>query len=177
MFQLKAVADTLTGARFLLGLYVVWLGMSNGAEALPAAALTLLVAWISDVLDGPLARRDSRQRHTWIGDHDLEADLAVALGVWVYLALAGFVSAHLALIYGVAAAAMLWHYGSAPLAWGLQALPYAAMIWVSVQRVPPYGLLLLTFTGLVVVLTWPRFPQRVLPEFLSGIRDLPRRRA
>jgi hypothetical protein len=123
-----------------------------------------------------LARRDSRDRQTWIGDHDLEADLAVAVGVWVYLALAGFISTRLALIYGVASAATLWHFASAPLAWGLQALPYGAMIWTSAQHVPPFGLLLLIFPGLVVVVTWPRFPQRVLPEFLNDMRDLLRRR-
>lgn len=172
IFQPKAMADTLTGARFLLALYLFWLGINSGTDALPAASMTLLVAWISDLSDGPLARRDSRRRHTWIGYHDL----AVALGVWVYLALGGFISAHLALIYGVAAAVTLWYFGSSPLAWGLQALPYAAMIWTSARHVPPYGMLLLTFPVFVAVVTWPRFPQRVLPEFLAGMRDLLRRR-
>lgn len=177
MLQAKTLADTLTGARFLLGLYLLWLGMQKGSEALPTAALMLLVAWITDLLDGPLARRDLRRRHTWIGDHDLEADLAVALGTWLYLALAGFISFFLAAAYGAFGAAALWQFGSAPLAWGLQALPYGAMIWTALRHMPPYGLLLVTWVGLLVAITWPRFPQQMLPEFLNTMRNLRRRRS
>ena len=85
------MADALTSVRFVLGLYLVWLGLYSGPEGVATAALTLLTAWVTDVLDGPLARRDARGLHTWIGDHDLEADLTVALGIWVYLSLAGFI--------------------------------------------------------------------------------------
>jgi len=135
------------------------------------AALTLLVAWATDVLDGPLARRDPRDIRTWIGDHDLEADVTVALGVWIYLTLAGFLSPWLAVAYVLAAAAALWHLDSTHLAWGVQALPYGAMIWTSW----PCGLLLVAWIGLVVVVTWPRFPRHTLPEFLNGMRSLWRR--
>lgn len=176
MLRTKTLADTLTGARFLLALYLLWLGLHSGPEAVATAALILLVSWISDLLDGPLARRDPRRRQTWIGDHDLEADLAIALGIWAYLALAGFISFYVAVAYGAAGAAALWHFGSAELAWGLQALPYGAMIWTALRVVPTYGLLLVTWIGVVLVTTWPRFPQRILPEFLNAMRDLLRRR-
>lgn len=175
MVGIKTLADTLTSARFMLGLYLTYLGWRDGAEAVAPATLTLLVAWATDVLDGPLARRDPRGIHTWIGDHDLEADMTVALGVWIYLALAGFLSAWLAVAYGLAAAVALWHFGSAHLAWGVQALPYGAMIWTAWRTAPIFGLLLVAWIGLVVVATWPRFPQCVLPEFLDGMRDLRRR--
>lgn len=174
MVGIKTIADTLTSARFLLGFYLIWLGLRRGPEAMATAASTLLVAWITDVLDGPLARRDPRHIRTWIGDHDLEADVTVALGVWTYLALAGFLSLWLALAYVVAAAAALWHFGSIHLAWGVQALPYGAMIWTAWRTVPPYGLLLMAYVSFVVVVTWPRFPQRAL-EFIKGMRDLLRR--
>lgn len=172
MVGIKTLADMLTGARFLLGLYLVWLGLRGGPEVVTAAVLTLLVAWITDVLDGPLARRDPRDIHSWIGDHDLQADMTVALGVWVYLTLAGFLSAWLAVAYMLSAVAALWHFGSLHLAWGVQALPYGAMIWTAWRVAPPYGLLLVAWIGLVLVATWPRFPRRVLPEFLAGMRDL-----
>ena len=175
MVGIKTLADTLTGARFLLGFYLVWLGLRDEAAAIAVAALTLLVAWATDVLDGPLARRDPRGIHTWIGDHDLEADMTVALGVWIYLALAGFLSAWLAVAYVLAAAVALWHFGSAHLAWGVQALPYGAMIWTAWRTAPIFGLLLVAWIGLVVVVTWPRFPRQTLPEFLAGMRDLWRR--
>ena len=175
MVGIKTVADTLTSVRFLLGLVLMWLGWQKGPEAIRSATLTLLVAWATDVLDGPLARRDPRGIHTWIGDHDLEADMMVALGAWVYLALSGFLSPWLAVAYVLAAAAALWHFGSAHLAWGVQALPYGAMIWTAWRVMPPYGVLLVAWIGLVVVATWPRFPQHTLPEFLGGMRNLWRR--
>jgi phosphatidylglycerophosphate synthase len=176
MVGTKTLADVLTSVRFVLGLYLVWLGRQRGPEAIVPATLTLLVAWTTDALDGPLARRDPRGIRTWIGDHDLEADLAVALGVWVYLTLAGFLVPWLAVAYVLAVGVALGHSGSAHLAWGVQALPYGVMIWTALRTAPAYGLLLLVWIGLVVVATWPRFPRQTMPEFLNGMRNLwPRR--
>jgi phosphatidylglycerophosphate synthase len=172
MVGIKTLADTLTSVRFLLAFYLVWLGWQKGPQAIGSAALTLLVAWITDVLDGPLARRDPRGIRTWIGDRDLEADMAVALGVWIYLMLAGFLSPWLAGIYLMVTAVALWRLGTAHLAWGVQALPYGAMIWTSWRTAPVFGLLLVAWLGLVVVATWPRFPRETVPEFLNGVRAL-----
>jgi phosphatidylglycerophosphate synthase len=176
MLQAKTLADTLTGGRFLLAFYLLWLGLQNDPAAIAPATLALLLAWISDVLDGPLARRDLYRRHTWIGDHDLAADLAVALGTWLYLALAGFVPFVPAVAYAAAASAAVWHFGSVPLAWGVQALPYAAMIWTALRLVPPHGWLLVTWIAVVLLATWPRFPRQILPDFLNGMRALLARR-
>jgi cardiolipin synthase len=176
MVGIKTLADTLTGVRFLLAFYLVWLGWQKGAGAIASAALALLIAWATDVLDGPLARRDPRGIRTWIGDRDLEADTAVALGVWIYLMLAGYLSPWLAGSYLVVAAVALWRFGSAQLAWGLQALPYGAMIWTSWRTAPLYGLLLVAWIGLVIVATWPRFPRQTVPDFLNGVRGLWRQR-
>jgi cardiolipin synthase len=175
VLQTKTLADTLTGARFLLGLYLVWLGMHSGPRGMATATLTLLVAWVTDVLDGPLARRDPRRRHTWVGDHDLEADLAVGLGVWSYLALAQFIPHLVALAYVAIAVAALLRIGTAPLAWGLQALPYGAMIWTAWRVVSPLGWVLVLWIGVVLVATWPRFPKQMLPEFLAGMASLLKR--
>jgi phosphatidylglycerophosphate synthase len=172
MVGIKTLADTLTSMRFLLAFYLIWLGWKKGPEAIGSAALTLLVAWVTDVLDGPLARRDPRGIRTWIGDRDLEADMMVALGVWIYLTLAGFLSPWLAGVYLVVVAVALWRLGSAQLAWGVQALPYGAMIWTSWRTAPVCGLLLVAWIGLVIVATWPRFPRQTVPEFLNGVRGL-----
>ena len=176
MVGAKTLADTLTGVRLLLAFFLVWLGWQKGSEAIGSAALILLVAWVTDVLDGPLARRDPRGIRTWIGDRDLEADMAVALGVWIYLVLAGFLSPWLAGLYLVVTAVALWRLGTAQLAWGVQALPYGAMIWTAWRTVPACGLLLVTYLGLVIVATWPRFPRETVPEFLNGVRGLWRQR-
>lgn len=176
MVGTKTLADALTGLRFVLGFSLMWLGWWQGPEAIVTAALILLAAWTSDALDGPLARRDPRDIHTWIGDRDLAVDLTVALGVWVYLALSGFLHPWLALAYLVVAAVVLWRLGSDHLAWGLQALPYGAMIWTTLREAPVYGYLLVAWVVVVVAATWPRFPRQTLPGFLNGMRDLWHRR-
>ena len=50
------------------------------------------------------------------------------------------------------------------------------LLWLGLHSgpevVPPHGLLLVTWVALVLIATWPRFAQQVLPEFLNGMRDL-----
>jgi len=43
------------------------------------------VAWTSDWLDGPLARRSKSGQQTWLGRHDLEADLAIMLALAIVM--------------------------------------------------------------------------------------------
>ena len=109
---MKTVAGVRTGRRAILELWLMWLGWQGGANAVNSASLKLLASWATDVLDGPAARSDPRHLRSWIGDHDLEADTQVALGVVVYLALAGFVSLWLAVAYLAMSAAALRHFGS-----------------------------------------------------------------
>jgi phosphatidylglycerophosphate synthase len=172
MVGTKTLADTFTGVRFLLAFYLMWLGWQEGPEAIVPATLTLLVAWTTDALDGPLARRDPRDITTWIGERDLEADVAIGLGVCVYLTLAGLLSPWLTVAYTLVAAAALWRFESDQMAWGVQALPYGMMIWTSWQLAPTYGLLLVAWILLAVVATWPRFPRSTVPDFLDGMRSL-----
>ncbi|MGQ9553711.1 MAG: CDP-alcohol phosphatidyltransferase family protein [Anaerolineae bacterium] len=169
---MKTIADMLTGMRAILGLWLMWLGWQGGADAVNSASLTLLASWATDVLDGPAARSDPRHLRSWIGDHDLEADMLVALGVVIYLALAGFVSLWLAVVYLIMSAMALRHFGSVHLGWALQAPPYGAMIWTAWRVAPTYGAALVIWIIGVVVVTWPRFPKKVVPEFINGMRAL-----
>jgi len=173
---MKTIADMLTGMRAILGLWLIWLGWQGGAKAISSASLALLASWATDVLDGPAARSDPRHLRSWIGDHDLAVDMLVALGVVVYLALAGFVSLWLAGVYLVTSALALRHFDSVHLGWVLQAPPYGAMIWTALRVVPTYGLALVIWIIGVVIVTWPRFPKQVVPEFITGMRALKLRR-
>jgi hypothetical protein len=172
MVSTKTLADALTALRFGLAWNILRLGMSEGADALSTVTMVLLLAWITDVLDGPLARRDPTGRHTWIGDRDLEVDISVSIGVLTYLVLAGFVSPTIALGYGLGCAVLLGQTRSRHLAWAVQAPPYAAIILFALRDVPNYGLIAVGYVVLIVVATWPRFPRVVVPQFLAGVRDL-----
>ena len=46
------------------------------------------------------------------------------------------------------------------------------MIWTALRLVPSHGFLLVTWIAVVLLATWPRFPQQVLPDFLNGMRAL-----
>lgn len=177
MVSTKTVADLLTVVRFCLAGFMVWIGGQGGAGALPTVVIVLILAWMTDVLDGPLARRDPLARRTWIGDRDLEADMSVGLAVLAYLTLAGYLTLKVAIGYVVICVALVWYFRSPHLGWAIQAPPYFGLICAALRDAPGYGLAVLGYIALVIVVTWPRFPQMVVPEFLEGMRNLAKSRA
>ncbi len=172
MITTKTLADILTASRFGLAWVLLWLGISRGAAGLPSAVVILIIAWTTDVLDGPLARKDLSNRQTWIGDHDLEIDMSVSLGGLTFLVLAGYLAAWVAVSYVIICLIMLWLFRSQELAWAVQAPPYAAMMFIALRHAPIYGLAIVAYLIVIIIATWPRFPQVTLPQFLSGIRNL-----
>jgi cardiolipin synthase len=177
MENTKPIADILTSVRALVGVLILWEGICCGAAALGAASLLLLLAWATDLMDGPLARHDPRHIQTWIGEHDLEADISVALGVWLFLGLGGYISLTIAIGYLALCAALLLATRSRHMGWAVQAIPYATIILVdlSMPQFRTYGILLVAWVIGVVIVTWPRFPQKTLPEFLNGMKNLGRK--
>jgi phosphatidylglycerophosphate synthase len=174
MFRLKAIADALTWFRFALGPGLVALGAWGGAGAIDLAARAVLAGWASDALDGPLARRDPKASPSWIGRNDLLVDVCFSLGVWLYLALSGWVSPTGAGIYVLLAALAIWQTRSVQLAWGVQALPYAGMGVVALRVVPRVGWMYVAYVVGVVAITWPRIPRRIgifVRALLRGFRS------
>jgi len=172
MIDVKTVADTLTAGRFLLALLIFWLGLRVGRPALPTVTLALVLGWVSDVADGTLARRARNQRHTWLGDNDLSVDVCVALGLLGYLTLSGYVSIAIALSYVSMTGALVWRFRSRSLAMAAQAPVYLIVLYLALRDAPLYGALAVGWILLVTVVTWPRFPEMVVPEFLQGMREL-----
>ena len=165
----RVVADGLTIVRFFLGLMLVWLSVW-GIRALAVATGVVWACWATDVLDGPIARR-SPGHPSWVGRHDLVADVTVAAGAWVYLTGAGCVPLSVAVGYALLVAAIWWWSQSPYVGWGAQAIPYAAMLWVALRWVRWLGVFLVGWLLLVVVVTWPRFPHKTA-EFLRGMKAL-----
>jgi phosphatidylglycerophosphate synthase len=173
MLVAKQVADAFTVARGLVALLLVLLGLTHGADGLPLAAWLMIAAWTSDSLDGPIARSSRIRYRTWVGDHDLEVDMAVAGGLLIYLLAAGYVDLRLAGIYLLIWALIFWRWG-VPSALGMlvQAPIYGWFIWVAVRDAPAAGWWLVGWILLAVVLTWPRFPKEIVPGFLAGMREV-----
>lgn len=174
MLDVKTVADTLTAGRFFIALGILWLGLRVGQPALPTVTVALVLGWASDVLDGALARRDPHQRHTWLGDKDLNVDVCVALGLLCYLTFSSYVSPAIAVSYILMTGALIWRFRSRALAMAAQAPVYAILLYLALRDAPTYGVLAVGWILLTVIVTWPRFPKTVVPEFLQGMRELGR---
>jgi cardiolipin synthase len=172
MIRVKALADTLTVSRVLLGLFILWLGVTGGRDALSVATTLLILAWLTDLLDGAVARRDRSGRQTWVGEHDLQADMSVGLGVLGYLTFAGFLPPWAGVSYLLISAVLLWITRSGAVGMAVQALPYGLMLYLAMRHAPLVGSVAIAYLLSVVIVTWPRFPKQTVPSFLRGMRDL-----
>lgn len=173
MVATKRIADIVTFGRLGLGIVLVWLGLSGGAQALPLAAWLMILAWTADSLDGPLARRSQVHYATWIGEHDLWVDMAVATGLLVFMLAGGFVDPSVAMVYLLIWALAFWRWG-VPRELGeiYQAPIYAWFIYTALISAPSSGWLLIGWILIAVVITWPKFPRVIVPAFLEGMRQM-----
>jgi hypothetical protein len=173
MIVAKQVADLLTGLRVVLAFSFVVVGVTQGVESLPLAIWMLIVCWVTDCLDGLLARRSSRQYHTWLGDNDLGVDMVVSVGLLIYIIETGFLTVAQGVVYGLVWGVVFLRVGI-PRSLGMlfQAPIYGVFLYISLQEhfYPAYWMLI--FIVVMVVGTWPRFPQEVIPGFLSGMNNI-----
>lgn len=172
MIVAKQIADIITAARGLVALVLIWLGSSQGADGLPIAVWLMLADWTGDAIDGPISRRSSIRYHTWIGDHDLEIDMSVSIGLLFYLLQAGYFSIWIVVGYLLLWGVYFWRQGGIPHAPGMlfQTPVYTWFAYLALRDAPQIGWLILVFIASVIVLTWPRFPKVIIPNFLNEIR-------
>lgn len=169
----KRIADSLTFLRVVVAALLGWLGLSQGSAGLSKAVFLLLLAWTSDALDGPLARRSSHREQSWIGKHDLEVDMIAACGLLSFMIFAGYVTAWVGLGYALAGLILFW-LTRFPRSLGMlfQAPIYGWFIWTAYANGGWFGWLPIIWITTAVLITWPRFPQKVVPEFISGVQNL-----
>ena len=173
MIVAKQVADIITSARALIAVYLVWLGIVRGADSLGLVAWVMLANWIGDILDGRIARQSRVQYRTWIGEKDLEVDMTVSAGLLIYMLGAGFVPIGATCIYILVWGIYFLCLGVIPSSFGMlfQAPIYAWFIWVALQDAPQAGWAIIIFIGCAMALTWPHFPNEMVPGFLHGLRS------
>lgn len=173
MIVAKQVADFITIVRGVLGIYIAWLGISAGEETLSLAVWLMIIAWSGDALDGPIARRSRVSYHTWIGDHDLHFDIFVSGGLLVYMIGTGYLTIPVIGVYLLIWLLIFWRWGlERSLGMLVQAPIYAWFIWVAMHDAPAAGWWIIAWIAVMIVITWPRFPQEVVPGFLNGMRGL-----
>jgi phosphatidylglycerophosphate synthase len=171
MLVAKQVADLITYSRGMMAFILAGLGLLIGKDALPLAAWLMIADWCGDMMDGPIARRSRVQYHTWIGDHDLLVDMTVSVGLLVFMLGAGYVSGWLGVSYLLVWALYFTRCGLIPAPGMLfQAPIYFWFIVITLRYTTGFGVLSIVLILAAVILTWPKFPQVVVPGFLDGMR-------
>lgn len=172
MLSAKQVADLVTWFRALLGLGLVWLGLTEGEQGLSKAVWIMIIDWTADTLDGKIARREKGYYHTWIGDHDLEVDMAISAGLLIYMITSGFVNVWIASIYVLIWTYIFWRWRQAKVLGMISQAPiYGYFIWITVTRLPSVGVWIIVWIVVAIIITWPQFPQKVVPGFINGLRE------
>ena len=171
---MKKLADSLTGSRFVLASLITWTASTSSPETgILALVLLTLLAWTSDVLDGPLARRAAVPRQTWLGAHDLEADLSLVLALVFSMAM--WRGAPAVLLAGIILAGVLGRlvfHSLAPVKLGM-GLVYGLFI-IMVWRIKPVlGGTILAWIAVAALLNSSRARAQVT-IFLSECRKITR---
>jgi hypothetical protein len=173
MLDAKVVADLITATRGLLGFVIIWLGLTQGEGALPTVVLIMLLDWTGDFVDGGIAHRSRRPRHTLIGDSDIYIDLFVSLCLGIYLIGAGFVGLAFGFWYVIGWTLVLWRFGlDRNLIMLIQTPIYLYFILTAVRIVPESGNWLVVWVLTAVAINWRRFSHEIIPKFLEGMRSL-----
>lgn len=92
--MVKRVADILTATRLVLAVAIIFVAVFAGQKRtglMDTVLLLVLVGWTSDMFDGRLARKDTTDTKTFIGEADLAVDLILDVAALFFFAAAGFV--------------------------------------------------------------------------------------
>ncbi len=168
----KQLADLITLLRGVLAAIFVWLGITQRADGMPLAVVLLIANWTGDSIDGALARQSGLIQQTWIGDHDLEIDMLISVGLMGFMVAAGLLSWQVASLYLILWLLIFWRYGSVrSLGMLFQAPIYGWFIWVALRHESQVGWWLIAWIVIAIIVTWPKFPKVIIPGFLGGMRD------
>ncbi len=159
-------ADTLTLARVPLA---VLLALATSTGRWVPAAVILVCGWITDTLDGILARRVPGT--TRLGPWDAIVDGILGLGLIVGLGVGGYVPVTwliLALVLG----GLLLTVRSLASGMLLQAMAYGWFLWILAIEEKDALVLVLAAIGLAAVTYGHRIPRVLLPRFFADVARL-----
>jgi hypothetical protein len=173
MLDAKLVGDLITASRGILGLIIAWLGLTQGADALPAVVLLMLFDWTGDFVDGTIAHRSRHPRRTRIGDSDIYIDLFVSICLGIFLVNAGYVGFTIGFWYAIGWMLLLWRFGLDRNLLMLAQTPiYLWFIIVAVRLVPGMGYWLVIWVAVALTINWRRFSKDIVPRFVAGIASM-----
>ncbi|MFQ6082358.1 MAG: CDP-alcohol phosphatidyltransferase family protein [Candidatus Aminicenantia bacterium] len=137
----RRIADFLTGLRLVIAGFILFLGFSFGAEALASVSLLFLIGWTTDSLDGYFARRDYSRYRSWLSEHDRLVDTIMILSGWIYLAVSGYITQWIALLYPLGATAIIYKFPSKAVLSIVEVIPVLRIPMVTLAQHPLLGYL------------------------------------
>jgi phosphatidylglycerophosphate synthase len=168
---MKRLADLLTVSRFLLSLSIMAFGVLGGRETLPTVLMLVPMAWMTDALDGPLARRARPLRTTWIGELDFPIDVFMVVALLSYLTAIGVVPWQGALVYLAVATISVLCLREQAVALAFMAPVDALFLHTGWRFAPTETRLVFIYLAAVLILDWRRFCY-VVSVFIGGMRKL-----
>lgn len=94
----ELIPDILTVSRLFFGIVIGLMGPYLGKEGIRVVIFLLLTGWITDVLDGKIARGNNK-RKTWVGENEIRFDSFMLIGLIVYLGYSRFIPVWLSVSY------------------------------------------------------------------------------
>jgi len=163
---MNTLADTMTALRCVFVLIILYAGVVQGSvEGLATAVLLTILAWVTDVLDGMLARKATQPTH--LGPWDLIADLGLTLSLTASLVAWGALPLLLAAaILAVAGVSTRAFHAMAPmqLAMGFVYGTFILTVW---NLAPGWGRTLVGSVGFLAILN----PQRTREQVGGFLRQ------
>ncbi len=163
------IADALTASRVLLA---VWLAVVVASGSFPAATLVLVIAWLTDLLDGRVAR--ATEADTRLGSWDFRIDVSLGTAILIGLMLNGLASAWLVVAAIAVLAGLTVLTGNPAPSMLLLAFAYAWFLWLLVDMRPRLWWLPFASILLLLVVDRRRFTRVILPAFFRGLATLGR---
>lgn len=150
------IPDLLTASRLLLAALVVALGMTRGRDAVALVVMLVMAAWISDNLDGFIARRIPNRQPSWLGRHEFAVDVIFTWATLAFVVLAGFLPWWLGVSYTLLALIVAALAQRKPITIiFLRIIDVTAGLLV-LWFYPELGLLLIAFLLTLAAVQWPR---------------------
>lgn len=156
---MNKLADVLTLTRMILVGVILLVGGLRGVAALPTIALLTVACWVTDTLDGKIARQVSGP--TRLGRFDVVADKGLALALAFCLVLWKVVSLPLVVIVVVSAVIGDRVFRFNALQKFAMGMAYAALIFTTWKFRPGWLWVLLGGLGLLILLNPERAKQQV----------------
>jgi phosphatidylglycerophosphate synthase len=169
----SVIPDVLTWSR--VGLGVLFLFLAFVVRLYPFVLLVFLVplGWLTDSLDGILARTLRKGSSSWVGRRDHLVDAFFAACLLICLSTSRYVSGPFGAVFGVVAVISIL-LRSRVLNMTFISLVYFTFILICFRRSTPLGGILVVTALVTLILDWNRFKDLVR-LYLRGAEALVRR--